>query len=97
MFSYLYASLFITDKIVVRASPSGIEVGVGVGVVSEKLYWTNHNPLTGVSQLIGSDLNGLNPVVMVAQLISLQQFVQLTIAVTTLVQAVSDLAGYKYG
>ena len=53
------------------------------------LYWTNFNPQTGVSQLIGSDLNGLNPVVIVAQLISLRQLVQLTVPVLTLVQAVS--------
>ena len=50
-----------------------------------------------MSQLISSDLNGLNPVVMVAQLISLQQFVQLTIAVTTLVQVVSDLVTCDVG
>ena len=70
----------LPDKIVVRETPMGVVSG---------LYWTNINPLTGVSQLIGSDLDGLNPVVMVSQLIALQQLVQLTVDVSTLVQAVS--------
>jgi len=75
---------YVIDKIVVRASPPV----TWTEVVSDGLYWTNYNPLTGVSQLLSSDLTGLNPLVMVSQLIALQQLVQLTVSVDTLVNAV---------